>query len=162
MATGGSVPLYLISNSLLAKPSLYLSAHFEKYRDEYYDALTRVRASHDMGHWCRFFLKAIVDTAKNGTETFEKILTLRQELDESIFTLGRRTENARRLIHHLYSEPVISVGGTESLLGISNNPARELISELEKMAILEESTGYKRNRLFVFRRYLDIFADHEV
>ena len=155
------IPLYLISNGLLEKPSLYLSAHFEKYRDKYYDALTRVRISHDIGHWCRFFLKAIIDTAQNGKETFEKILALRQELDTSVFTLGRRAENAKRLINHLYSSPVVSVADAEKILGISNNPARELVAALEALGVLEESTGYKRNRLFVFRRYLRIFADHD-
>jgi len=46
------ITLYLVSHGLLAKPSLYLSAHFEKHRGAYYDALTRVRESHDLGHWC--------------------------------------------------------------------------------------------------------------
>ena len=156
------IPLYLINNGLLDKPSLYLSAFFEKHRDAYYDALTRVRTSNDIAHWIRFFLKAMVDTAQNGKETFEEILALRQELDTAVFTLGRRAENAQRLIRHLYSDPVISVSGAEALLGISNNPARELISELERIGVLKESTGYKRNRLFVFNRYLDIFADHDV
>lgn len=154
------IPLYLISNGLLEKPSLYLSAHFEKYRDEYYDALTRVRASHDIGHWCRFFLKAVIDTAQNGKDTFEKILALRHELDAAVFSLGRRAENANSLINHLYSSPIVSVADTEKILGISNNPARELVAALEELGVLEEATGYKRNRLFVFRRYLRIFADH--
>ncbi len=43
---------------------------------------------------------------------------------------------------------------------VCHNPARELISAMEKLGILEEITGYKRNRLFAFRKYLTIFADH--
>jgi len=156
------IPLYLISNGLLAKPSLYLSAHFEKYRDAYYDALTRVRVSNDIGHWCRFFLKAVVDTALNGKDTFERILALRRELDAAVFTLGRRAENAQRLIRHLYGSPVVSVSMAEQILGINNNPARELIAALVQINVLEEITGFKRNRLFIFRRYMDIFRDHKV
>ncbi len=154
------IPLYLISNGLLDKPSLYLSAHLEKNRDAYYDALTRVRVSNDMGHWCRFFLKALLDTAKNGTETFEKILVLREELEASIFKMGRRAQKARNLLQYLYATPVVSIADTEKILNINNNPARELISAMEKLGILEEITGYKRNRLFAFRKYLTIFADH--
>jgi Fic family protein len=50
------ITLYLVSHGLLNKPSLYLSAHLEKHRGAYYDALTRVRESNDVGHWVRFFL----------------------------------------------------------------------------------------------------------
>ena len=52
------IPLYLISNGLLAKPSLYLSDFFERNRASYFDALMRVRESNDLVHWMRFFLAA--------------------------------------------------------------------------------------------------------
>lgn len=156
------IPLYLISNKLLDKPSLYLSAHFEKFRNEYYDALSRVRVSNDMGGWCRFFLQAIVDTATNGRCTFEKILALRNDLDAKVVTLGRRAENAQRLIRHLYGSPAVTVSMTETILGINNNPARDLVATLVTMGALTEITGFKRNRLFIFKRYLDIFKEHRV
>ena len=156
------IPLYLINNGLLNKPSLYLSAFFEKHRDAYYDALTRVRASNDIGHWCRFFLKAMIDTAQNGKETFEKILALRHELDEAVFTLGRRAENAQRLIRHLYGTPAITLPEIENVLEINRNPARELLSGLENLGILQEVTGFKRNRIYRFQRYLDIFSEHQL
>jgi Fic family protein len=44
------IPLYFVSHGLLAKPSLYLSDFFERNRASYYDALMRVRLSHDMLH----------------------------------------------------------------------------------------------------------------
>ncbi len=37
------IPLYLVSKGLLARPCLYLSAHLEKQRTAYYDALMAVR-----------------------------------------------------------------------------------------------------------------------
>lgn len=156
------IPLYFISNNLLDKPSLYLSAHFEKYRDQYYDALMRVRTSNDIGHWCRFFLHAVIDTAQNGKATFDKILELRQELESSIFELGRRAENARTIIRHLYRSPWVSLPIIEKVLGINRNPARALLVGLQDIGVLEEMTGYKRNRVFLFRRYVDIFRDHDV
>jgi len=118
--------------------------------------------SNDIGHWCRFFLQAIIDTALNGKDTFEKILALRRELDAAVFRLGRRAENAQQLIRHLYGNPVVSVSMVEHILGINNNPARELIKSLEQINVLEEVTGFKRNRLFIFRRYMNIFRDHKV
>ena len=89
------ITLYLVSHGLLSKPSLYLSAHLEKHRGAYYDALTRVRESNDIGHWVRFFLQAVVETAESGKRTFQRILALRQELDAEVIKLGRRAENAQ-------------------------------------------------------------------
>ncbi|HRA82447.1 MAG TPA: Fic family protein, partial [Thauera sp.] len=60
------MPLYLVSNGLLAKPSLYLSDFFERNRGSYYDALTRVRVSGDLIHWVRFFLQGVAETAAKG------------------------------------------------------------------------------------------------
>ncbi len=152
------ITLYLVSHGLLNRPSLYLSAHLEKYRGEYYDTLTRVRVSDDLGHWIRFFLQAVVSTAESGKETFQGILVLRREMDQKMETLGRRAENGRKLISHLYRNPAITAKEASDLLGVRYDAANQLIGALAEMGILVESTGYRRNRIFVFRRYLDLFG----
>lgn len=153
------ITLYLVSHGLLNKPSLYLSAHLEKHRGAYYDALTRVRESNDIGHWVRFFLQAVVETAESGKKTFQRILALRQELDAEVVKLGRRAENAQQLILYLYGTPTITVNRTMELLGIKYVPANSLIATLAGMGVLQEVTGFQRNRIFILRRYIDIFRD---
>lgn len=153
------IPLYLIDKKLLDKPSLYISAYFERNRVAYYDALTRVRVTNNIGAWCRFFLQAVIDTATRGKQTFERILALKHELDTTLATLGRRAENARMLLLELYKKPVITISQVETLLDIKRNPARHLIQELQNAQILDEITGYKRNRIFMFRRYLELFHE---
>jgi Fic family protein len=151
------ITLYLVSHRLLAKPSLYLSAHLERHRGAYYDALTRVRESNDMGHWCRFFMRAVAETAENGKMTFQEILALRENLESKMGKIGRRAENARRLISYLYEQPAVSVDTVMKVLNINKNPARDLIKAMQDQDILEEVTGFRRNRIFVFRKYLNIF-----
>lgn len=153
------ITLYLVNHGLLNKPSLYLSAHLDKHRGAYYDALTRVRESHDIGHWVRFFLQAVVETAENGKKTFQRILHLRQEIDAQIVTLGRRTENAHKLLLHLYQKPALNVNQAAELLGIKYTAANQLISALVDLGVLREETGWQRNRIFVFGKYLDVFHD---
>jgi Fic family protein len=152
------IPLYLISHGLLNKPSLYLSDHLEKHRGAYYDSLTRVRESNDIGHWVRFFLQAMIETCENGKNTFNSILALRQEVDEQLVTLGQRAENARQLLRYLYSYPVVSVNDTVELLGLNYVPANSLITALVKIGILQEITGWQRNRRFLFARYFQVFT----
>jgi Fic family protein len=155
------ITLYLVSRGLLNKPSLYLSAHLERHRGAYYDALTRVRESNDMGHWCRFFLQGISETAENGKRTFQRILALRQDLERKIVTLGRRSEKGRRLITYLYEHPAVTVHQVMELLNIQFNPAGNVIAALVDMGVLKEITGQKRNRVFLFEPYLKIFTDSE-
>lgn len=151
------ITLYFVSHGLLSKPSLYLSAHLEKHRGAYYDALTRVRNSNDIGHWVRFFLKAVLETAENGKETFRRILSLRQELEGLLVTMGRRAENARSLLLRLYQNPVINVNEAAEYLGVKYYSANQLVAGMVDLGILVEETGWQRNRLFVFRKYLDVF-----
>ncbi|MBF0261864.1 MAG: Fic family protein [Magnetococcales bacterium] len=151
------ITLYLVNHGLLAEPSLYLSAHLEKHRGAYFDALTWVRESNDLGHWCRFFLQAVEETAEQGKETFRQLLALRQEIDSRIVTLGRRAENGRRLIQFLYRRPAVNVGLVSAKLGIQYPAANQLVTGLVHLGLLEEMTGYQRNRIFRFRPYLDIF-----
>src|SRR2546427_4011374 len=75
------ITLYLVSHELLAKPSLYLCDYFEKNKGAYYDALTRVRVSNDLGHWVKMFLVAVITTAEKGKQTFRQILSLKTEAE---------------------------------------------------------------------------------
>lgn len=153
------ITLYLVDKGLLRLPSLYLSDFFERNRGSYYDALTRVRVSNDMTHWIQFFLSAVIETANKGKETFEAILQLRQEMDVIIFAYGKRAENAQTLLNYLYSSPSTSINNAASLLGVSHQAASSLIKKMSEDKILVEFTGYQRNKVFLFSRYLSLFSD---
>jgi Fic family protein len=147
------ITLYLVNKGLLKKPSLYLSDFFERNRGSYYDALTRVRASNDISHWVRFFLSAVIETANKGKSTFQQILQLRHDMDALIFSYGKL------LIKRLYNKPVTTINGTALLLGISHQAASALLKKMVNDNILVEVTGYQRNRLFIFNRYLALFNE---
>lgn len=151
------VPLYLVSHGLLAKPSLYLSDFFERNRASYYDALMRVRVSNDLIHWVRFFLKGVAETAAKGRDTFRQILTLRNEVEQTILSLGKRTPNARKLLNLLYSNPLVSSSDIEKSLAVSQPTAGVLIRDFMRLGILEEITGQPRWRAYGFNRYLALF-----
>jgi len=111
-----------------------------------------------MGHWCRFFLQAVSETAENGKRTFEKILTMRYDIERQTVTLGRRAANARSLIVYLYEHPAVRVHQVIELLNIQFNPASNLITSLIDMGILKEITVKRRNRVFLFEPYFKIFC----
>lgn len=153
------ITLYLVNKGLLRKPSLYLSHFFERNRGSYYDALTRVRQSNDVTHWVRFFLNAVIETANKGKETFERILVLRQEIDALTLSYGKRAENVQILMRSLYRRPAITANEAAKLLDVSHQAAFALLKKMVSDSILIEITGYQRNRVFMFPRYLELFSD---
>ncbi|HVU26964.1 MAG TPA: Fic family protein [Verrucomicrobiae bacterium] len=151
------ITLYLVSHGLLAKPSLYLSDYFEKNKGAYYDTLTRVRTSHDLAHWIKVFLNAVIATAEKGKRTFQEILALRNEVDCQIVGMGRRAKNAQKLLTILYRRPTVNTTAVMKELKISQVSADSLLKVFVKESILQEITGFKRNRLFQFERYFRLF-----
>lgn len=149
--------LYLVSHNLLTKPALYLSDYFEKRRAAYYDALTRVREANDLGHWIKFFLNAVQQTAEKGKNTFSEILHLQTEVHQKIISLGRRAENGQKLIDYLFHNPIIDVGVVAQVLDISYPSAISLIKQFEEFGLLHELTGLRRNKKYFFKRYYELF-----
>ena len=153
------ITLYLVSSGFLNKPSLYLSDFFERNRVAYYDSLTAVRISDNLIQWIKFFLTAIIKTAEKGQQTFRDILSLRDKMAGKIVLLGRKAENARKLILYLYRKPVLNVSTASKLLDLTPRAANALINDLERLDILKEITGFKRNRVYVFEEYLKLFRN---
>ncbi len=151
------ITLYLVGFSLLKKPSLYLSSFFEKHRSSYYDALSRVRMANDISHWVKFFLNAIIDTADDGKKTFLLILELKKETDSFIISLGGRAENANKILELFYQKPALNVKEIEKFLSMNQRTIRNVLNTLEKENLIIEYTGNKRNKKYIFQRYLKLF-----
>jgi len=152
------ITLYLVSNKILEKPTLYLSDFFERNRQLYYDNLTIVRTKNLITRWLSFFLVGVTETAQNSINTFNAIISLRQDVeDKKIIRLGKRVPLAMELIKYLYSKPIITPNEIAASLKINISTAHRLVQDFEKLGILKEQTGYKRNRIFVFENYLNLF-----
>lgn len=96
-------------------------------------------------------------TAENGVRTFEEILLLQKENEEKIKSLGSRSANALKIVTELYKLPIIDANKVASITGISNASAYTLISSMEKCGILSEVTGGRRGRIYMLKKYFDIF-----
>ena len=152
------ITLYLVSNKILNKPTLYLSDFLERNRNTYYDNLTEVRTKNSLAKWLTFFLVGVLETAQNSIETFNAIIKLRQVVEEKkIITLGKRIPLAMELIRYLYSKPIVDANEIATALAVNISTAHRLIQDFEKLEILIEQTGYKRNRVFVFEDYIKLF-----
>lgn len=152
------ITLYLISNGVIDKPILYLSDFFEKHKGLYYDNLTNVRRSNNLAQWLKFFLEAVAQTCVVAVKSLQQIMQLRQHCEGvRIIGLGKKAPNAKKLLDHLFTQPVVNAQDVAELLSVSQVTAYKIIDDFVKAGILHETKGFKRNRFFLFKEYLDIF-----
>jgi Fic family protein len=57
----------------------------------------------------------------------------------------------------LYSTPQITINEVEKTIKISKNSSNLLIKDLVKIGVLKEITKNKRNKIFSFYEYLQLF-----
>ncbi len=151
------IVLQLIDYKFLQKPTLYLSHFFEKNRSSYYDSLQIARKTNDIEQWLKFFLSGVIATAKDGRETFEKIIKLRSDYEKEIMEFGRQSKLGYNMLLFTFSKPIVGAKDIQQQLNISFNTANSLINKFQKAGLLKEITGFSRNRLFMLWKYLDLF-----
>ncbi|NPA67360.1 MAG: Fic family protein, partial [Chlorobi bacterium] len=156
------ITLYLVSNNILKKPALYLSDFFEKHRNYYYDNLMQVRLKNDLEQWIKFFLVGVIETSKSSIQVFKDIITLKADIENNrLPKLGSKTEKGIKLLKILFENPIITTGKIVDETGISHSTANRLLSDFEKLEIIKEYTGFKRNRKFIFKEYFEIFNNEK-
>jgi Fic family protein len=152
------VSFLLVYRGVLHRPLLYLSLYLKRHRAEYYDRLTAVREDGDWEGWLRFFLRAVAETASEATRTARAVLALADRQRESISGRGIGM-NGLRLLETLYRRPVVHVNAVSQELGVHYITANKLVEKFQEMGLLFEITGRKRDRVFAFEPYLDLFRE---
>lgn len=149
--------LYLISARLLNKPVLYISDFFERNRMSYYDSLSIVKQTNNITQWLKFFLSGVIETSKNSIKTFEEIIKLEKEVESKLENIGKKATNGQKLLELLYSTPKVNSKIVCEKLNITPATANGLLKTFVEIGILEEKTGFNRNRYYVFEDYIRIF-----
>lgn len=110
------IPLYLQSKGMLDKSCLYLSEYLEKNKDKYFEILNKVRINSDIISWIKFFLEAVIQTVRETKERFDKLIKLKEEMDELSENLSVKPENAIKVIDALYETPVVDISNLRRTL----------------------------------------------
>jgi Fic family protein len=141
--------LYLCSIGVLTQPLLYLSAYFEKFKDQYNERLYAVSAKGDVNGWLNFFFKGVKVQADDAVN---RSLKLQEYLEKSRLLLQNKTNSSNTLIvlDQLFTNPYITLPEAKKLLKTKNlSTPKNVIDILVKNSILKEITGRKRNRIFI-------------
>ncbi len=154
------ISFLLCQREILVKPVLYLSHYFKRHRAEYYERLQAIRDTGDWEGWLAFFLRGVASVSLEATDTARRILALREDHRARVTQgLGRAAGNGHKVLEHLYQRPIVAVADVEALTATSYTAANNLVSRLVELGVLVEATGYRRNRLFRYQAYIDLFGE---
>jgi len=153
------ITLLLCAENAVSEPTLYLSLYFKRHREIYYELLQKVREEGAWEEWLLFFLEGVEETAEEAVSTATQILEIFDQDRAKIESLGRPAGNALRVHSLLQRKPVVSVAAAANELSLTAPTVRSAIDNLRKLGLVLEATGKRRDRLFVYSRYLDILQE---
>ena len=153
------ITFWLCERALLQKPVLYLSHYLKRHRATYYDLLTSIRTEGRWEDWINFFLQGVAEVADEAAQTARKFISMREEHRQLLVNMRRGSPGALALLESLYQKPVVTVATVAARIGVSGQSANLLTERFVELGLLKEITGQKRNRVFRYEPYLDLFTD---
>jgi Fic family protein len=153
------ITFLLCHAGVLQQPLLYLSLYFKQNRDEYYRLLDQVRNDGDWESWMRFFFKGVQITADGAVSTARRLVDLFQQDTRLIQGGGRAAGSAFQVQGVMRERPVTTLREISARTGLSFPAVASGMSILTKLGIAKEITGKKRDRVFVYDRYLAILGE---
>ena len=150
------ITFMLCVEDVLREPVLYLSLFFKKHRRLYYDRLNGTREDEGWTAWMDFFLQGVRDTANQAAGTARNVDQLFRTDKEMIEGFGRGAASALLIYRYAQANPLFSIKNAAQEMKVSFPTASAAVIRMVDAGILRESSGRRRDRLFLYAKYLDV------
>lgn len=153
------ISLLLYENKVLQKPLLYLSLYFKIHRQAYYEYLTNVRINGDWEKWIDFFAEAVIHTSNQAVNTAKSLIALINDHEAKVNSMGRASSTALVVYRCFVKQPVLNANAIQTQTSLSAATIHSSLENLIKLGILEEVSQKKRNKIFVYKEYINILNE---
>jgi Fic family protein len=144
-----------------------------------------IRNDGDWEGWLKFFVRGVFEVSQKATETARNIVRLRENhrrvlseklLPEEPTTAAPDSLPSRRrassgysrqevtathydllLLEYLFEQPIVTIRMVEQRLNCVFVTANKVVNRFVRLGLLEEVTGFQRNRRFRYAPYLALF-----
>ncbi len=138
---------------LLDQPLLYLSAFFERNREEYYTRLREVSQHGRWSKWIDYFLRGVIEQSRDAAERSKQLQELSRQYRNRL--LGARSSAAlMAIVDQLFVLPAVTITGAARMLHITYPAAKRNVEKLVDAGILAMPAGEGRNRIYVAREII--------
>ncbi len=148
------IPLVMVERQVLPQPLLYLSAYFERNRNQYYDLLMSTSRTGDLEPWITFFLHGVATQATDAENRTVRLVELQRELRSELLD-EKVTMTVVRTAELLFSTPYVSATRLAEQLNVTYPTAQGAIKALVERGDLSEATGRRRNRFYMANRIFE-------
>jgi Fic family protein len=151
------IPLFLVDKGLLTHPYFYVSAYMEAHRDEYYERLLEVSRDRDWTGWLAFFLRALIEQARDNGSKAVAIIDLYQD-KKSWIAETTRSQYALRALDWFFSRPIFKTSDFVSSAGIPKSTAKRIVRDATHQGLLQEirPASGRRPAILAFSELLNI------
>ena len=153
------ITLLLCHEHMLQEPILYFSLYLKQNRHLYYNLLQEVRINGTFETWLEFFLKGITLSASQGVKTISDINSLFDKDLAKIQSVGRQRFSCEKIFEFLKTLPQVNVPLIQKKLHMTAPTARNVLNTLISLDIVEEVTLKKRDKVYVYKNYLNILEE---
>lgn len=129
------ITLFLKATDVLTTPLLYLSAYFERNRQQYYDELLNVSVSGDWERWLSYFMEGVHQESRDALARIRRLRDLQDEWRDTLLERGGAVSGLR-LLEELFAHPVLTVSHASSVLEMTDPGARGVLNRLAEAGIL--------------------------
>jgi Fic family protein len=156
------ITFLLCQKEALGRPLLYLSRYLKERRAQYYERLMAIRNDGDWEGWLKFFVRGVFEVSREATETARNVLRLREEHRRVLSEKSAREKLAATpydllFLEYLFEQPIVTVRMVERRLNCAFVTADKVVKRFVKLGLLEEMTGFQRNRRFRYAPYVALF-----
>ena len=149
------ITLMLYADGAIAQPFLYLSLFFKTHRDDYYDALQRIRSHGDWEGWMAFYLDGVDWTARQAAQTTTDLFA-RFAIDRERVVRAGRATSTLLVYEELQRRVIVSIRRVATTLHLSIPTVTTALNRLIDLGIARETTGRSYGRLFAYDQELEI------
>lgn len=115
-------------------PWLYMSAYFERFKDEYISKMFQISTVGAWNEWLEFCLRGTVLQATDAIRRCDELRALKKRMQERMAETG--SVRTPRILDQLFSNPTVQVTQLAAKLKVSYPTAKEDVDRLEKAGIL--------------------------
>lgn len=133
----------------LANPWLYMSAFFERYKDEYIEYLYNVSTRGDWETWLAFCLRGTVAQANDSLARIDTLVGLKEEYHGRIHNQTQASARLIQIITDLFENPVVTIPAFAEKYRVSFPTAKSDIEKLIDLGILVKHRAKQRPQIFL-------------
>ena len=157
--------LYLVINSLLDLPILYLSRYITHNKGEYYRLIQRVRDAGENNQseweeWILFILKGVEETAEETIRLIKGMSLLMAEYKNILRPLfGRQYKH--ELLNNLFYHPYTKIEFIQQDMLVQRKTATKYLDMIVETGLLEK-VKIKHTNYYMNVRLIELFMNHEL